>query len=514
MSKSTSKRINSNIISPNDILNDIDILYKSNGFINVRIYKDLGKYTIYQINKHFGSFNNALKQLNLFNAKIAVQSKIDKQKLIDDVMNIFNKNKDNFNVSLYYQLGNFTDKEVKEVFGTFTNMVKELGLLKYQRFNKEEAILAAKEILNNEGDLTQSLFFEKTNYPIRAFKTTFGSFTNFIKEANLEETIKQIKKDKSKQSAENRPTSNKYQFKNVTKEELIQDIQNHQSNCTTKFTSQYYYQNSKFTRGLINKYFGSFTNMLEELDFQINMDKNHTREEVVEHMLNLYQQHGKLTSSIQRNDGKYGQDVINKYFGSFENMKKELNINEGYKRNISIDELLEDLLKIVKKHGFINSTLIDKEGRYSRPTYLYRLGGNIKSISEHLSIVNNSRSTISTTGKYCLYSFSKLLNTNYELEKTFDWLINPETNTKLRIDGYFEDYKLAIEYDGMQHYHHITFYDPNYNDFKRRQKLDKLKDKLIKENGITLIRVRYDEPLTEEYLRQKLIDANIVKADI
>lgn len=78
------------------------------------------------------------------------------------------------------------------------------------------------------------------------------------------------------------------------------------------------------------------------------------------------------------------------------------------------------------------------------------------------------------------------------------------------MDGYFPDLKLAIEYDGLQHYKYVEYFDRSYEDFVKRQQRDKLKDELCKQNGVKLIRIRYDEPLTEEYLKQKLIDNGII----
>jgi very-short-patch-repair endonuclease len=83
----------------------------------------------------------------------------------------------------------------------------------------------------------------------------------------------------------------------------------------------------------------------------------------------------------------------------------------------------------------------------------------------------------------------------------------------MRLDGYFEEYKLAIEYDGIQHYEYMQKFDKKYDDFIKRQERDRIKDKLCKENRIKLIRIRYDEPLTEEYLKQKLIKEGIIKED-
>lgn len=68
------------------------------------------------------------------------------------------------------------------------------------------------------------------------------------------------------------------------------------------------------------------------------------------------------------------------------------------------------------------------------------------------------------------------------------WLVNPETNRSLELDCYNADFKLAFEYDGQFHFEVRKGLN---NNLAKTQQLDKLKDKLCKENGITLIRVPY-----------------------
>lgn len=68
------------------------------------------------------------------------------------------------------------------------------------------------------------------------------------------------------------------------------------------------------------------------------------------------------------------------------------------------------------------------------------------------------------------------------------WLINPETNRRLELDCYNADYNLAFEFDG--HFHFEIRQGLN-NDIKRTQELDRIKDKLCKENKVVLIRVPY-----------------------
>jgi Zn finger protein HypA/HybF involved in hydrogenase expression len=96
----------------------------------------------------------------------------------------------------------------------------------------------------------------------------------------------------------------------------------------------------------------------------------------------------------------------------------------------------------------------------------------------------------------------------------FGWLIGPG-GKKQEIDIYFPKLKLAVEYDGEQHFKPIKF--GNY-DAKERlkyiKKLDINKNNKIKQHANDIehfVRFSYKEPITKEYILQKLIDLRITR---
>ncbi len=596
-----------NIPTKENILNDISIINKKAGFINKLIYSKNGNYSLYYINKLFGNFTNAINEFNKQNVKIQdipKENQINKDELFKLAINLFEQNND-LNEILFYNNMNISINKFDSLFGSFTNFLKEANLYNkiidirsnkirnsriiYNRnnsnkifeFTKEEAINNGILMFNETGEIKKDTYLKYTNYDKQTFLNLFNTFTEFLQEAKLYEQmkvinnkkrgtknnnfyngnnkIKEFTKDdcfiKAKEILLSEKDLNKKLFlektnfdrniflklfnnsfrqfiqeaglyneiknarkKNdsktikISKEELINKILNYANeNGLKKVTSANVYNELNITRNMISSYWKSFSDMKNELQINIPKEVFPSKQEIIEHMWQLYNKSGKLTSTIQRNDGKYEKRIIDNVFGSFTNMLKEMGLKTNEK-NISSEDLLLDLQGIVKKYGTINSILIDKEGKYSRQTYSNRFG-NINDICKKLNItnLNMTHSSISDVGRYCIYLFSEILDSNYEFEKTFNWLINPKTNYKMRLDGYFEDLKLGIEYDGIQHYEYTPGLDKTYDDFLNRQKRDKIKDQLCKENGVKLIRIKYDEPLNEEYLKQKLINEGIIK---
>jgi len=74
----------------------------------------------------------------------------------------------------------------------------------------------------------------------------------------------------------------------------------------------------------------------------------------------------------------------------------------------------------------------------------------------------------------------------------------------LEIDYYIPDLKLGFEYNGKQHYELVEVFHKDESGLKDQKERDELKNKIAKEKGIRLITLRYDEPLTKEYIKTKL----------
>ncbi len=109
----------------------------------------------------------------------------------------------------------------------------------------------------------------------------------------------------------------------------------------------------------------------------------------------------------------------------------------------------------------------------------------------------------------CIEFFNKILEyPDFKTQKTFSWLKNynngKERAGALRIDLFYPKYKLCIEFDGEGHFQQIDWKKGNNETLEEVKERDRLKDKLIKDHGLKILRFRYDEPLTTEYVTEKL----------
>lgn len=111
----------------------------------------------------------------------------------------------------------------------------------------------------------------------------------------------------------------------------------------------------------------------------------------------------------------------------------------------------------------------------------------------------------------CIDMFNSVLgNPDFMTQKTFPWLKNVNNGKSrpgsLRIDLFYPQYNLCVEFDGAGHFQEISWKKGSDESLRDIQERDRLKDFLVKKHGLKLLRFRYDEPLTTEYVMERLKD--------
>lgn len=118
--------------------------------------------------------------------------------------------------------------------------------------------------------------------------------------------------------------------------------------------------------------------------------------------------------------------------------------------------------------------------------------------NEHEPIFTNREETlVSTSNKFnskgeqiCRKTLEEIYGVTFKNVKP-TWLRNPETGRCLELDCYNDEYKIAVEYNGEQHYIWPHKFYPKLEDFKKQVRRDKYKEHMCKTLGIHLIIVPY-----------------------
>lgn len=91
-----------------------------------------------------------------------------------------------------------------------------------------------------------------------------------------------------------------------------------------------------------------------------------------------------------------------------------------------------------------------------------------------------------------------------------NWLKNKETNRNLELDGLNEDFGLAFEAQGRQHYEYVPNFQKDVADFQKQVKHDLQKQMACARRGIRLIIV---PPLSTEEEVKRYLDLQLANVE-
>lgn len=279
-----------------------------------------------------------------------------------------------------------------------------------------------------------------------------------------------------------------------------------------KVTAAILKEHGNVSNDTIKRIFGSLKQGYLEAGIELKQGQRKmvSKEEIDKEIFRINKEFGYVSKPLIEKHSKYSPKVIQRIYGSFTNMYKELNIQRHLAGRIPKDnELIAECQRIYNEHNFLSYDLIEKYSSISITCFKDRARKN------NWNGINYFRKQVgceipklewgeSLDAKYVINKFSKALNEIPIKEKKFDWLLNPVTNQQLRIDAYFLNSNVAIEYNGPQHYIVDGLYTTTKEQLIYRQNLDFLKYQLIREKGINLIVVSYKDKVTEEYIQNKI----------
>lgn len=114
----------------------------------------------------------------------------------------------------------------------------------------------------------------------------------------------------------------------------------------------------------------------------------------------------------------------------------------------------------------------------------------------------------------CIKLFERVLGGRARRRHKFDFLRGDPTpkrpqGARLPVDAYFPGYSLVLEYLGEQHFEDNPLMNRRAGRREQRQRYLQRRLEVLPQHDIKVICVRYDEPMTEEYVRRKSEEAGI-----
>jgi hypothetical protein len=160
-------------------------------------------------------------------------------------------------------------------------------------------------------------------------------------------------------------------------------------------------------------------------------------------------------------------------------------------------------------YGFYN-WLRGKTGTWSTKQYFdYNLGGGGKDIKQFINNQPTGNSFGESKGETECRRVLQLMFNKPFVKARPDFLRNEVTgnNFNLELDCFNEELKLAVEYNGVQHYKYTPYFHKNNEHFLNQKYRDYMKRIMCQQAGIKLIEVPYTVkiPNIYKFLRLELV---------
>lgn len=359
----------------------------------------------------------------------------------------------------------------------------------YNGIKDEDLKADVLRVINEYQDTSLKCYKAHGKYSATAIGSHYGNWSNLLRELNIEPVM----------------------HYGATKEEVLADIK--RVFLETGNTSRANYEKyGKYSRCLFSNRFGkSWNKILEMLGCQVNMFKpgQYTKEDILQNYQNECKKHEKLLNAKEfRKYGKFSQSIIDKIFGGFSKMQQELGL-PYFIKSYTDDEIKTILTEAYKKYGPLNTVIVDKQTRLNIPTLVNKYG-SLKQACMFFGIPydNDHNAKNSAMFKIVKQKAEDILGSSYTVEQTFDWLIY---SRNLFIDLFYPNLNLAIEVDGDQHYIASKYFGGEKG-LAIIQARDNRKNELLTEHGIHLIRINSKNiKNTEKILKDFLASTKIQK---
>ena len=150
------------------------------------------------------------------------------------------------------------------------------------------------------------------------------------------------------------------------------------------------------------------------------------------------------------------------------------------------------ILSIYNKLRGFSGTFSKKGQYYTAPKYIHKYIPNKNNTS------TGSRAKESKGEAECRRVLQSLFKRKFASSRP-DFLRNPVTggNFNLELDCYDSLMKLAVEYNGVQHYVYTPYFQKSKAHFLNQKYRDDMKQRICKENGVILITVPYTVKLKD-----------------
>ena len=289
----------------------------------------------------------------------------------------------------------------------------------------------------------------------------------------------------------------------------------------------------------INKHSLIIDEVFDERKELYHAQKNYTLDDLKDNFISVYNMFGRVPTynefdentsiSINTYASKLGlrgtvydtliemylsKEEKDKYRESMEEYRKELGHIQGTKTKYTEDDLEINFKNVFdyyykKYSSYPTRRIFNSVTKIDESVYRNRYKMKWSELCEYYGY----KTTVKFKAEHLALEICKnILGCDYIPQKTFDWLINDRRH-HFFCDGYFENLRVVVELDGAAHRIPVKIYG-GQKTTNRQKYNDIVKDNLLKEHGISVIRIDsrlkwYTEDGMREIIKTELEKNNL-----
>ena len=262
--------------------------------------------------------------------------------------------------------------------------------------------------------------------------------------------------------------------------------------------------NFKYGFSYFEKYYGINNENIIKYNSKFDVTKNMVDDEIL-NIYNLSLSNGeKFNIRYYHKNSKYSWYLENKFYKSFQDAVIKLDIKSNILPECNLDDIKKEIISLYNEYNFFSVELFCNKNslRNKAARYVYdNVDGGFTTLCNELNIPLN------TANKRCNYLINiieEILNEKAKREYSFTWLRN-SNNNKYRVDAYFENFNLIVEYNGKQHYELVNRFHNTIEEFNKY--VDDYNDKVkkLRANNFIVLEWKYNKTISYNNVKREIM---------
>ncbi len=362
------------IISDEVLIADLRKVAEANGGDDSRtLYDAKGEFSVSTFEKRFGSWHDALVVAGL-NPRPKTQRNISDEVLLADLRRVAEANGGNVSMRTYNENGEFSSRTLANRLGSWNDALKAAGLAPKTQGNisDEDLLTDLRKVAEaNGGNISKSIYEMNGEFRKETIIRRFGSWNDSLKAAGLPVRIR------------------------ISDEDLLKDLHKVGDANGGNVSERIYKKNGAYRTSTIRGRFGNWNKALIASGFSPSQSRNSiSSDDLLEDLRKSASKFGgRITLEQYNSVGKFSAKPFKERFGSWSKALISAGLEANLARNLSDDELFENLeevwLKLGRQPKYVEFETLS---RFSGATYAARFGSWKKAIEKFVEVANGESS--------------------------------------------------------------------------------------------------------------------------